>query len=61
MKAKIGKASLPMQVSQSFPGTTVPHKWSHSINSMAIICSENEVVSGLIPFFMGCPSLSGLS
>ena len=36
-----------MQVSQSLPRTTVPHKWSHSINAIAIMCREKEVVSKL--------------
>ena len=37
----------PIQVSQSFPGTTVPHRWSHSMKAMAMMCREADVVSAL--------------
>ena len=43
--AKMGKEMRPMQVSQSFPGTIVPHKWSQSMNAIAIKCKEKDVVS----------------
>ena len=45
IKAKIGKEIRPMQVSQSFPGTIVPQRWSHSINTIAMMCNDMEDVS----------------
>ena len=43
----MGKVSRPMQVSQSFPWTMVPYRWSHSIKTMAMMCREKDVVSSL--------------
>ena len=43
--AKIGNVNLPMHVIQSFPCTMVPHKWSNSMNTIAMMCNEKEVVS----------------
>ena len=34
-----------MQVSQSFPGIIVPQRWSQSIQNIAMMCSDADVVS----------------
>ena len=48
----------PITVSQVFPGTTVPHKWSHSINAIAIMCNHIEVMPNL--FFVSTIRTSNL-
>ena len=55
--AKIGKARRPTQVSQSLPGTMVPHKWSQSMNAIAMMCKDMEVVS-IFNRFTGIPPIS---
>ena len=47
--ANIGSAKRPMHVSQSFPEMTVPQRWSQSMNAIAKMCSDADVVSNLNP------------
>ena len=41
----MGSANRPMQVSQSFPGIIVPQRWSQSIQNIAMMCSDADVIS----------------
>ena len=42
IKAKIGKAILPIHVNHSCPGSNVAHKWSQSIRIIARTCNVND-------------------